>query len=134
VDPKCYNQTTAGVKSLRYLGPINTTTPSISIYEGTNDTVYGGREIIITGPAANGFDLEPVFYPYIYVLITGRSSWTLFLNNDFSGNATCLIGTGEMQTFDMYNFKSITRGCDSKWITNVVTLPENENDPELLVH
>ncbi len=132
MEPICVNRTIAGVKSLRYLGPINTTTPAISIYEGTNGNSAGGREIVITGPAANGFDLEPVFYSFLRVIITGRSSWTLFLNNDFSGNATCLIGTQEMQLFAMYNFKSITRGCDSKWITNVVTLPENENDIELL--
>ncbi len=70
-----------------------------------NKAIFG---FYFTGLAANIFGFNPN-----YILITGRSSWTLYENNDHTGNATCLIGSQEMSGFlgNSYNFQSISKGC-----------------------
>ncbi|XP_021967128.1 uncharacterized protein LOC110862256 [Folsomia candida] len=102
----CDNGTFPETQSLRYFGPLNVTTPSISVYPG----VYaGGPEITIMAPAANNFEFLPN-----RVVLTGASSWTGFENNNFTGLSHCYSSTLLIQSFNSYPYptRSIIRGCD----------------------
>lgn len=109
----CRNQTLfRTMKSLRYLGPLDTTIPSISIYSGTDSDLAGGIERTFTGLAANDFGFLPA-----WMLLTGRSSWTGFSSPDFSGNSTC-FSTSELMggaQVDGNPMRSLIKGCNSKY-------------------
>ncbi|XP_021957375.1 uncharacterized protein LOC110853421 [Folsomia candida] len=101
----CFNSTYPTVsKSLRYVGPLETTTPSISIYDGASAV---STEKIFTTSAANNFGFEAE-----YVIVSGMSSWTLYYNDDFTGNTTCVNGNGGLVGSNR-NFRSATMGCNS---------------------
>lgn len=108
---RCYNDTLFPTLSLRYMGPLETTTPSASIYSGSGEYFMGGVERTFTGLAANNFGFLPKF-----LVLTGRSSWTGFPNEDFSGNATCfsvmdIIGYINISS---YGIKSLVQGCNAE--------------------
>ncbi|OXA37157.1 uncharacterized protein LOC110862658 [Folsomia candida] len=80
----CENVTLPTMMSLRYLGPLDVSTPSFSVYGGTYESNWGGEEKTFTGLRANDFGFPPKG-----ITITGGSSWTVFSNNNYTGTATC---------------------------------------------
>lgn len=98
--------------SLRYTGPADVTTPSISIYSGNPDTSTGGVERTFTSLAATNFGFVPK-----WMVLTGGSSWTGFANEDFSGNSTCFTGSGLMHQviLNQIERRSVIKGCDAKY-------------------
>lgn len=80
----CENVTLPTMMSLRYLGPLDVSTPSFSVYAGTYESNWGGEEKTFTGLRANDFGFPPKG-----ITITGGSSWTVFSNNNYTGTATC---------------------------------------------
>lgn len=66
-------------------------------------------ERTFTGLAANNFDFVPTA-----LILTGRSSWTGFFNNDFSGNSTCYSTAELIGWVYMYGnvVRSIVQGCN----------------------
>ncbi|OXA54755.1 hypothetical protein Fcan01_11730 [Folsomia candida] len=65
----CINASLPSTRSLRFLGPLETTTPSVSIYGGSSYDPAGGTERIFTNLAANSFGFVPT-----YMTLTGRSN------------------------------------------------------------
>ncbi|XP_021967840.1 uncharacterized protein LOC110862938 [Folsomia candida] len=74
----CGNTTLSPIMSLRYSGPLDTSTPSISIYSGVTGNNVGGVERTYTGLAATYFGFVPTG-----AVITGMSSWTGFENYQY---------------------------------------------------
>ncbi|XP_035712157.1 uncharacterized protein LOC118437319 [Folsomia candida] len=108
----CWNRTFPLTMSLRFMGPMETETPSVSIYSGTTYSATGGNERTFTGLSANNFGFVPTF-----MVFTGRSSWTGFVNDDFSGNSICfskseLIGYSFLQGWEI---RSLVQGCNPKY-------------------
>lgn len=105
----CRNGYLPRTMSLRFLGPLETTTPSISIYSGADYNSAGGTERTFTGLAANNFGFIPTA-----ISLTGRSSWTGFANENFSGNSTC-FSTSELVAYldisEIMEIRSIVQGC-----------------------
>lgn len=99
-------------RSLRFLGLSDTTTPSVSIYSGVMGNLAGGMERTFTGMAAANFGFVPS-----YMVLTGRSSYTGFANDDFSGNSTCFSTPDLMETFSLHGIeiRSLVKGCNSKF-------------------
>ncbi|XP_021959262.1 uncharacterized protein LOC110855149 [Folsomia candida] len=108
----CRNATFPLTMSLRYQGPLDTTTPSVSIYSGTISNYAGGIERTFTALAATNFGFVPK-----YMVLTGRSSWTGFFNDDFTGNSTC-FSTSELVAqvyLTEITVRSLVKGCDAKY-------------------
>lgn len=106
----CRNWTLPLTMSLRYNGPLDLATPSVSIYNGTTSANLGGIERTFTGLSATNFGFVPKA-----IFITGRSSWTGFANEDFSGISTCfstseLAGWGDLAGKEI---RSFVQGCNS---------------------
>ncbi len=68
-DSHCFNSTLNVMMSLRYSGPADVSTPSISIYGGNPGTITGGVERTFTSLAATNFGFVPT-----WMVLTGRSS------------------------------------------------------------
>ncbi|OXA42673.1 hypothetical protein Fcan01_22422 [Folsomia candida] len=108
----CHNGTIHSIMSLRFTGPLETMTPSISIYSGANFDISSGIELTFTGLSATNFGFVPK-----YAVLTGRSSWTGFENEDFTGNATCFETLREIEAtlLGEKEIRSFAQGCnDSK--------------------
>ncbi|XP_035712613.1 uncharacterized protein LOC118437575 [Folsomia candida] len=107
--PRCLNYTLSTTLSLRHMGPLETTTPSVSIYSGP--TSYG-IERTFTALAGTNFGFIPTG-----LVLTGRSSWTGFVNDDFTGNSTCfstaeLIGYTSLTGIEI---RSLIQGCNARY-------------------
>ncbi|XP_035707703.1 uncharacterized protein LOC110850121 [Folsomia candida] len=106
----CTNTSVNSTMSMRFLGPLETTTPSVSIYSGSSYDPAGGTERIFTNLAANSFGFVPT-----YMALTGRSNWTGFINEDFSGNSTC-FSTSELVagiSLEGIEIRSLVQGCNA---------------------
>ncbi|OXA42524.1 uncharacterized protein LOC118438803 [Folsomia candida] len=107
----CINSTLPSSMSLKHLGPLETTTTSISIFNGTSHSDLGGIERTFTGLAANNFGFLPK-----YLVLTGGSSWTAFDGNDFSGNATCYSSSRWVDgIYPRTPIRSVVQGCAAKF-------------------
>lgn len=94
--------------SLRYAGFLDTETPSISIYSGIQNNPAGGIERTFTNLAHSNFGFLPT-----YMVITGRSSWTGFVNEDFTDNFTCFSTSELMKAVTIETeIRSIIQGCN----------------------
>ncbi|OXA39737.1 uncharacterized protein LOC110861027 [Folsomia candida] len=100
------------IKSLRYLGQLETLMPSISVNSGSNDSDTGGIERTFTNLAANNFGFIPA-----HLVLTGGSNWTGFSNEDFTGESTC-FSTSELHVGISPHpsvVRSLFQGCDAKY-------------------
>lgn len=107
---RCENTTSfgPGIQSLRYAGPEDTATESLSIYGFSS--FYEGTEVVITSDSAANWGFFPEF-----LMITGFSNWTLYYNDDFTGESTCVRGTSDFHPISIPNiptFRSVVKGCD----------------------
>ncbi len=94
------------------MGPLDASTVSASIYSGTTGIISGGVERTFTGSAATNFGFVPTL-----IVLTGRSNWTGFANEDFSGNSTCFTSTNIMENvyLDGIEVRSLVKGCDAMY-------------------
>ncbi|OXA54311.1 uncharacterized protein LOC110849704 [Folsomia candida] len=108
-EPRCSPTTFAflNVQSLRHQGPLDTATSALSVYEGPG---FAGREVIITTLSANNFPFVPAA-----AISSGRSNWTLWETNNFTGNATCFENTSGSEAdhwlIHSVPFASVVSGC-----------------------
>lgn len=93
-------------RSLRHLGPSQTDTLSLSVYESGS---WVGRELIITAPAATNFGFVAT-----YGVASDYSSWTLYTNADFTGASVCVAGNGGLVS-RTFTFRSATSGCNKDY-------------------
>ncbi|XP_021951949.2 uncharacterized protein LOC110848907 [Folsomia candida] len=111
--PRCGNIALATTLSLRYMGPLETTTPSVSIYSGpTPGAQLDGIELTYTSLAATNFGFIPT-----NLVLTGRSSWTGFVNDDFTGNSTCFSTTELIRYTNLAGkeIRSLIQGCNARY-------------------
>ncbi len=108
----CENATLPAMMSLQYSGPAEVSTPSVSIYSGNPGTITGGVERTFTAAEANNFGFVPK-----WMLLSGRSSWTGFANEDFTGNSTCFTSSYLLWGLDLRNIevRSLVNGCDARY-------------------
>ncbi|XP_021963508.1 uncharacterized protein LOC110858934 [Folsomia candida] len=108
----CENAELPATMSLRYSGPADASTPSVSIYSGTLGTITGNVERTFTSISETNFGFVPT-----WMVITGGSSWTGFANEDFTGNSTCFTSSYLLWGFDLRNIevRSIVKGCDARY-------------------
>jgi hypothetical protein len=96
---------------MRYFGPLDTSTKAITFINGSANHNWEGRELIIENLSANNFG----FIPQVGI-ITGGFSWTLYSDNNFGGNSTCINpGDNEWHVFNagIIQFLSVTQGCNN---------------------
>lgn len=109
----CSNYSASGLKSLRFMGQIDTSTAFISLYNGTPGTdAFSGDEKIVTR-ASSDFSFTPTG-----VIISNAANWTGYENADFTGRAICFrSSTPGLTTFDLMTdsrvVKSVVKGCIS---------------------
>lgn len=94
-------------QSLRFAGPLETATPALAVYESWYSS-GAGREVIFTTGAANNFG-----FIARSAIASGTSSWTLYYNENFTGNTTCLSSGGEL-VITSATFGSAIMGCNWK--------------------
>jgi len=112
------------IKSIRHLGPSDSTVPSISLYEAANMV---GRELIVDGPAITNLLFRPASF-----FTTAHSNWTLFSGDNFSGNASCFISTAEYHELPTLNSSfvigSVLRGCIGRRIDTYIYAEDFNKD------
>lgn len=111
----------ANLQSLRYLGPSDVSAPSISIYNGVAGGTHGGAELTFTALAGNNFGFVPTGF-----VLTGRSSWTAFFNDNFTGNSTCYTTSALMvRSAFGTTTRSILQGCNAKYNSVYIDLDKD---------
>lgn len=89
------------------MGPSETNTVAFAFMSGPGQD---GPEIVVTARAANNFGFNTGEGADVW----GFSEWTIYANNDFTGDEKCLVGTKTKHWFDERGFKSVIRGCGEK--------------------
>lgn len=98
--PRCNNRNDFGsFGSVRYLGPRDTRTKAITIYEGTTSYGLGGEELVVTGRAQTNFPMNQISRIILY----GNSNWTVFNMDNFQGNSTQVNSLGKLYTLYVVN-------------------------------
>lgn len=110
----CWRNGDKITKSLRFMGPSDTSTSAISAYNGVPNSGdhYSGIEVIVLATEYEAsFDFAPSG-----LLITGMSNWTAFYERNFTGPSTCFIPTSEIYTVSLGTFQvlSVRLGCN--WV------------------
>ncbi|OXA55000.1 uncharacterized protein LOC110850462 [Folsomia candida] len=108
----CWRNGDKITKSLRFMGPSDTSTSAISAYNGVPNSGdhYSGIEVIVLATEYEAsFDFAPSG-----LLITGMSNWTAFYERNFTGPSTCFIPTSEIYTVSLGTFQvlSVRLGCN----------------------
>lgn len=120
---KCGNKSFAEFNSARFAGPADFSTPAIALYEGNYGSNYGGREYVLTGPAAANIPFVPQ-WTYSF----GSSCWTLYTGKYFDGDSICFIpngpedyvATGLRYLGSTFVVQSVARGCGSSEVADSI--------------
>jgi len=102
----CKNESLKGMQSIRFMGLPDSSQSAISFYEGTESTMTGGTEVVVTT------DLRDIGFIPQWAVVTGGGRWTMYEDVDFNGNSTCVGGRSFY--FDYFSIRfgrSVRLGC-----------------------
>jgi hypothetical protein len=81
--------------SARYMGPRDTRTAAIGIYEGSATSAFSFEEVVVTSRAQTNFPMNQT----TSIVLFGNSNWTVFNENNFQGNSSRVDSLGFLFTY-----------------------------------